>query len=84
MAGWRPSGVSANKVFHLGYNGHPKYLFQTVQNFLYYHITINTWGHNVLYFFSVSKQELRNSLYLGCLSVESAYIEMEYMNNVLM
>ena len=62
--------------------GYPKYLFQTVQNFLYNHITIKTWGHSVLYF-SVSKQGLRNSLYLRCLTVESAYIEMEYVNNVL-
>ena len=35
-------------------------------------------------FFSVSKHELRNSLYLGCLSMESAYIEVEYETNVLM
>ena len=43
-----------------------------------------SWGHSVLYFFSVSKHELRNSLYLGYLSVESAYIEVEYEANVLM
>ena len=35
-------------------------------------------------FFSVFKHELRNSLYIRCLSVKSAYIEMEYVNNVLM
>ena len=33
---------------------------------------------------AVSKYELRNSLSLRCLKVDSAYIETEHMNNVLM
>ena len=33
---------------------------------------------------AVSKYELRNSLSLRCLKVDSAYIETEHMNNMLM
>ena len=37
----------------------------------------SSWG-------AVSKYELRNSLSLRCLKVDSAYIETEHMNNMLM